>query len=121
MSQPLPADTGDMAETWHLSAELCRRFLERRVSAPESRALVRHLISGCPDCIALMGRITTEGGYWFGKAGANAFAERDYAEAFQAAFKFANRAARRVAFERLGALVGPRSSPAAGAAAGRGH
>jgi tetratricopeptide (TPR) repeat protein len=90
-----------MAETWHLSAELFRRFLEQRVSRRERRAVVRHLITQCPECLALAGRITGEGGYWFGKAGADAFAERDYAEAFQTAFKFASHAARRVAFERL--------------------
>jgi tetratricopeptide (TPR) repeat protein len=90
-----------MAETWHLSAELLRRFLDQRVSSRERRAVVRHLITQCPECLALAGRITTEGGYWFGKAGADAVAERDYAEAFQAAFKFADREAHRVAFERL--------------------
>jgi tetratricopeptide (TPR) repeat protein len=90
-----------MAETWHISAELFRRFLEQRVSRSERRAVVRHLIAQCPPCLALVGRITAEGGYWLGKAGANAFAERDYAEAFQAAFKFADRESRRVAFERL--------------------
>jgi tetratricopeptide (TPR) repeat protein len=90
-----------MVETWHLSAELFRRFLEQRVSRFERRAVVRHLITQCPECLALAGRITAEAGYWFGKPGAEAFIERDYAEAFQAAFKFATHAARRVAFEHL--------------------
>jgi tetratricopeptide (TPR) repeat protein len=90
-----------MADTWHLSAELCRRFLEGRVSPAEARALVRHLISQCEDCLGLMGRIVAESGYWFGKAGAQSHAEADYAAAFQAAFKFATRVERSAAEERL--------------------
>jgi tetratricopeptide (TPR) repeat protein len=90
-----------MAETWHLSADLFRRFLENRASRSERRAVVRHLLTLCPKCLALAGRIIAEGGYWLGKAGAEAFVERDYSEAFQAALKFATHAARRVAFERL--------------------
>jgi hypothetical protein len=34
MSEALAAAERDMAEIWHISAELCRRFLEGRVSAP---------------------------------------------------------------------------------------
>jgi tetratricopeptide (TPR) repeat protein len=101
MSEPLPAAPADMAETWHLSAELCRRFLEQRVSVFERRAVVRHLVTQCEDCLGLMSRITAEGGYWFGMEGAEAYAERDYAEAFQAAFKFASGLARDIATEHL--------------------
>ena len=90
-----------MAETWHISAELFRRFLDQRISRSERRAVARHLIGQCPECLGLVGRIVAEGGYWFGPTGEGAFAERDYAEAFQAAFKFTDREARRVAFERL--------------------
>jgi tetratricopeptide (TPR) repeat protein len=90
-----------MAETWHLSADLCRRFLEGRISAPEKRAFVRHLITQCEDCLGLLGRIVAEGGYWFGRRSAKAYAEGDYAAAFQAAFKFATRAERRIAVEHL--------------------
>ncbi len=86
---------------WHLSADLFRRFLEERVTRPERRRIIHHLIGQCPDCLGLVGRIVAERGYWFGAAGADAFAERDYAEAFQAAFTFTDRAARRVALERL--------------------
>ena len=98
MSEPLPAEPRDI---WHLSAELCRRFLEQRVSVFERRAVVRHLVTQCEECLGLMGRITAEGGYWFGKEGAEAYAERDYAEAFQAAFKFASGLARDIATEHL--------------------
>jgi tetratricopeptide (TPR) repeat protein len=101
MSVALTAAPRDMAETWHLSAELCRRFLERRVSPAEARALMRHLLSQCEDCSRLMGRVVAETGYWFGQAGAQSHAEGDYAAAFQAAFKFASRAERQAAEEHL--------------------
>jgi tetratricopeptide (TPR) repeat protein len=101
MNAALSATTPDMAETWHLSADLCRRFLEGRVSVPEKRAFVRHLVGQCEDCLGLLGRIVAEGGYWFGPRGAKAYAEGDYAAAFQAAFKFATRAERRIALEHL--------------------
>lgn len=90
-----------MAENWHISAELCRRFLECRVSAAEGRAVVRHLLTQCEDCVALLASITAEGGYWMGGRGAEAYAEDDYAAAFQAAFKFASNAERRIAEEHL--------------------
>ncbi len=90
-----------MAETWHLSADLFRRFLDLRVTHSERRAVVRHLITRCPECVALAERVTAETGYWLGAGGAEAFIEGDYAQAFQAASRFATRAARRVALERL--------------------
>jgi tetratricopeptide (TPR) repeat protein len=63
--------------------------------------VLRHLITQCEDCLGLMGRVGSEAGHWSGKEGGDAFVGRDYAEAFQAAFKFASQAARRVAQERL--------------------
>jgi tetratricopeptide (TPR) repeat protein len=101
MSGPPSSGRADAAGTWHLSAELFRRFLEQRVSSDERRAIVRHLMSQCPECVSLAQRLTTEGSYWFGKEGAEAAADLDYAAAFQAAFRFASRAARQVAVERL--------------------
>jgi ATP/maltotriose-dependent transcriptional regulator MalT len=102
MSETPPSGHGDTAgETWHLSAELFRRFLEQRVSPPERRAVMRHLVTQCPECFALAERITAEAGYWTGEAGAEARVDRDYTEAFQAAFKFATQGARRLAVERL--------------------
>lgn len=90
-----------MAETWHISAELCRRFLEQRTSLSERLAVVRHLITQCPECLALMGRISAEGGYWFAKMSPDAYTDRTYAEAFQTAFKFATQAEREVAMAHL--------------------
>jgi tetratricopeptide (TPR) repeat protein len=101
MSAALSATKPDMAETWHFSVDLCRRFLEGRVSAPEKRAFVRHLIGQCEDCRALLGRIAAEGGYWFGKRGAEAYVERDYTAAFQAAFKFATTVQGEIALDHL--------------------
>jgi hypothetical protein len=102
MSETPPPVHGDTAgETWHLSAELFRRFLEQRVSPPERRAVMRHLVTQCPDCFALAERITAEAGYWTGEDGADAPVDRDYTEAFQAAFQFATHGAQRLAVERL--------------------
>jgi hypothetical protein len=101
MTAALSATRPDMAETWHISADLCRRFLEGRVSVAEKRAFVRHLVGQCEDCLALVGRITSETGYWFGKRGAEAWVERDYAAAFQAAFKFATTLEREIALDHL--------------------
>lgn len=90
-----------MAETWHISVELFRRFLDRRVSRSERRAVARHLVGQCPECLGLVGRIITEAGYWLGPAGGGVFTERDYAEAFRAAFKATDPEERRMACERL--------------------
>src|ERR1700726_722435 len=101
MSEPLPADP-DMAEPWHLSAELLRPFLDQQVSRSERRAGVRHLISQCPECLGLVGRIVAEGGYWFGKEVAAGLAEGDrFLACFEAATAFVDRESRRVAFEHL--------------------
>ncbi len=101
MSEPLPADL-DMAESWHLSAELFRRFLDHQVSQPERRAVVRHLVSQCPECLGLVGRIVAEGGYWFGPDVAAGLAEGDhFLASFEAAVALTDRESRRLAFERL--------------------
>src|ERR1700753_3331144 len=88
-----------MAEEWHLSAELVRRFLDQRVSKNERKAVVRHLISQCPDCLSLASRISTESGFWYGRK--TTFADQDYNRAFEAAFKFGDGESRRIAGERL--------------------
>jgi tetratricopeptide (TPR) repeat protein len=102
MSEPLAADPRDMAEPWHLSADLFRRFLDQQVSRSERQAVIRHLLTQCPQCLGLAGPIVAEGGYWFGKKVVAGLAEGDrFAASFEAAAAFADRASRRVAFERL--------------------
>jgi tetratricopeptide (TPR) repeat protein len=101
MSETPSSGRGDGAGTLHLAAELIRRFLEQRVSVRERRAVVRHLLTECPECFALAKRIAAEAGYWTRDAGADAPVNLDYSAAFQAAFKFATRGAQRVAMERL--------------------
>jgi tetratricopeptide (TPR) repeat protein len=102
MSQPLPVASEDMAKPWHLSEELFRRFLDHQVSPAEGRAVVRHLVSQCPECLGLVGRIVAEGGYWFGKEVAEGLAEHDRVLAsFEAAVEFTAREPRRIAFEHL--------------------
>lgn len=91
-----------MAEPWHLSAELFRRFLDQQVSRSERRAVIRHLIAQCPECLGLVGRIVAEGGYWFGREVVAGLAEGDrFLASFEAVAAFADRAAGRLAFERL--------------------
>lgn len=91
-----------MAKPWHLSAELFRRFLDQLVSRSERRAVIRHLISQCPQCLGLVSRIVAEGGYWFGKEVAAGLVEGDrLLVTLEAAAAFADRAAGRLAFERL--------------------
>jgi tetratricopeptide (TPR) repeat protein len=91
-----------MAEPWHLSAELFRRFLDQRASPSERRVVVRHLITRCPQCVGLVDRIVAEGGYWFGKEVAEGLAEGDrFLASLEAAAAFADRESRRVAFELL--------------------
>lgn len=102
MSEPLPAEPRDMAAPRHFSEELFRRFLDHQVSQPERRAVVRHLVSQCPECLRLVGRIVAEGGYWFGKEVAEGLAESDRVLAsFEDTAEFTLREPRRVAFERL--------------------
>ena len=98
MSEPLPP-AGEEPATWHLSADLFRRFLEVRTSPAERRAVVRHLISHCPECTARAQRVAVEGGYWFGQQ--DLADEEDYSAAFQNAFQFVDRTDHRMAFERL--------------------
>jgi tetratricopeptide (TPR) repeat protein len=95
------AEPYSMAETWHLSAELCRRFLAERVSRDERRAIVRHLITKCPECLALAARMSAEAGYWSGAGGAAAVGDADYGRAFETAFAFASRVTRQSAIENL--------------------
>jgi tetratricopeptide (TPR) repeat protein len=90
-----------MADEWHISAELFRRFLDNRVAPAERRQVVRHLLGDCTRCTALVARIADEGAYWFPSQAAADSEAQDFGPTFRAAARFADRAARRLAVERL--------------------
>jgi hypothetical protein len=50
-----------MAE-WHIPEELLERFLRLETSKQESRQVVRHLLGGCPRCLEMAHRLTSETG-----------------------------------------------------------
>jgi tetratricopeptide (TPR) repeat protein len=86
----------------HISAELFRRFLDQRVASSERRAVVRHLIAQCPECLERMSGIAAEGGYWFGEDVASGLAEVENGEAaFEALVHFTDRETGEATFERL--------------------
>lgn len=88
-----------MLETdWHIPEELCGRFLRAEVSKSESRQIVRHLVSGCPQCVELAHRATVELGLC--PTGAPAW-EKAYEESFRRALAFATEEEKRVALEKL--------------------
>jgi tetratricopeptide (TPR) repeat protein len=88
-----------MSDEWHISAELFRRFLDNRVGPAERRQVVRHLLGDCVRCTGLVARIADESGYWFPRR--REAEAQDFAATFRAAARFADRAARRLAVERL--------------------
>lgn len=86
--------------TWHISADLFRRFLARSVGKEDSKRILRHLIRGCAECGELAARIVEEAGYWFPKRDAGFTAEECEA-AFTSALRFGNEKQRRAAVERV--------------------
>jgi tetratricopeptide (TPR) repeat protein len=88
-----------MADEWHISAELFRRFLDNRVAPAERRQVVRHLLGDCGHCTELVARLADEGAYWFPRRTPSE--TKDLEPTFRSAARFADRAARRVAVERL--------------------
>lgn len=89
-----------MAE-WHASEELLGRFLRLRSSQDEARAVVKHLLTGCPECSELAVRLTTEMGLWPEKGSGAAGWEQAYEEVFSRAMAFASEMEQRVALEKL--------------------
>jgi hypothetical protein len=59
MSEP-PADHPEPPAAEHFSADLCRRFVEKRASRAEKRKIVGHLLTGCGQCAAYVDRIAAE-------------------------------------------------------------
>lgn len=88
-------------ETWHISADLLRRFIGRATTNQESMRLVRHLLRGCEQCGALTQRILDESGYWGFLKRAAGFSAEEYDQAFETALRFATQEERRAAVARL--------------------
>jgi tetratricopeptide (TPR) repeat protein len=87
---------------WHIPEELLERFLRLEASRDESQQLVRHLLSGCPKCLGLAFRITSEIGLFAplkpsGKAGW----EQAYEAVFARTLAFTSEEEQRLALEKL--------------------
>jgi hypothetical protein len=82
-----------MAER-HISEELLGRFLRLEASREESKEVVRHLLSGCPQCSGLAFRMSSEVGLYHSQ-------EHAYGEVFARALAFANEEEQRLALEKL--------------------
>lgn len=85
----------------HISEALFERFLRTEVAREEGRWIVRHLISGCPQCSALAFRLSSELGLWPAKASAKPGWEQAYEEVFSRAMAFASEQEQRLALEKL--------------------
>jgi tetratricopeptide (TPR) repeat protein len=90
-----------MAE-WHVPSDLFERFLRAETSRDEARDVVRHLASGCPQCLEASYRITSEIGLFASrKTAGKAGWEEAYEEVFGRALAFASELEQRVALEKL--------------------
>jgi hypothetical protein len=49
-------------EEYHPSPDMLERFLRGTLEADDCRVLVRHLLTGCPVCRAVTGRLWRPGG-----------------------------------------------------------
>jgi tetratricopeptide (TPR) repeat protein len=87
---------------WHIPEELLERFLRLEASRQESMQVVRHLLSGCPQCLELAHRAALESGLFTPlEAGQKAGWEQAYAEVFSRALAFATEEERKLALEKL--------------------
>ena len=83
---------------WHIPEELLERFLRLEASRQESMQVVRHLLSGCPQCLELAHRAALESGLFTPlEAGQKAGWEQAYAEVFSRALTFATEEERKLA------------------------
>jgi tetratricopeptide (TPR) repeat protein len=90
-----------MAE-WHIPEDLFERFLQVETSSEEARKVVRHLLSGCPQCSELAYRVTSESGLFASlEATGGAGWERAYEEVFTRALAWASEEEARLAVEKL--------------------
>lgn len=88
-----------MAE-WHIPEELFDRFLRLQTSKEESQQVVRHLLSGCPQCSEMAYRVTSESGL-FSPSSGKAGWEQAYEEVFARALAFASEEDQRLALEKV--------------------
>jgi tetratricopeptide (TPR) repeat protein len=90
-----------MAE-WHIEEGLFERFLRTEVSREEGREIVKHLLSGCPQCSQRAYRLSSELGLWRNSqdAGQRGW-EHAYEEVFRQALAFASEQEQRLAVEKL--------------------
>ncbi len=82
----------------HVLEELLGRFLRTEVSKEEGRWVVRHLVSGCPECTEAVYEIAAQLKLW--PEGSPAW-EQTYEEVFRRAFAFATEEEFRTALEKL--------------------
>ena len=80
----------------HVSEESVRKFLGLQASREQVREVVHHLLTGCPDCLALAYRIATETGL----SGPLSW-EDAYEQVFARALAFASEEEQRLALESL--------------------
>ncbi|HEY2294836.1 MAG TPA: hypothetical protein VGM86_29385 [Thermoanaerobaculia bacterium] len=87
---------------WHIPEELLERFLRLKASRQESQQIVRHLLSGCPQCLELAHRAALESGLFTPlETGQQAGWEQAYAEVFTRALAFATEEEQKLALEKL--------------------
>lgn len=91
-----------MTSEWHVPEALLARFLRTEASKEESQRVVRHLLTGCPSCLALSFELTSKLGLFTAlPEGAKAGWEQAYEEVFARALVFASEEERRLALEKL--------------------
>jgi tetratricopeptide (TPR) repeat protein len=91
-----------MTSEWHVPEELLARFLHTEASREESQRVVRHLMTGCPSCLALSFELTSKLGLFTAlPEGAKAGWEQAYEQVFARALAFASEEERRLALEKL--------------------
>jgi hypothetical protein len=52
----------DSAKEYHPTPDMLERFLRGKLDPADCRGLVRHLLTGCPVCRAVTGRLWGSGG-----------------------------------------------------------
>jgi len=81
----------------HISEELLERFLRADISKADAREVLRHLLSRCPECLALASRITAQVGLY----SKTTTWEEAYEEIFARSLAFVTEQEKRLAVEML--------------------